>query len=189
MDVPQSVVEGLTLLSDALEDPATDLQAVLSVLTDDLVAAIPLFLGLTVALQVDEYPVIVNTLDVGDAAAVRASLMLPLLPPGATASTGSVVFYSGTAGAFVAMADDARWIFNLDGQPVLDRHLPSCAALTEPVGVHGLTRLSDFHQAVGVLIEDGLTPQDARTELRRRATSNRQTLPEAARHLLSTRFE
>ena len=128
MNLQHLLVEDLTLLSDALDDPVDDLHAVLSVLTDDLAAAIPLYLGLTVMLHVDDDPLVVTTLDAGETVEVRSSLLLPLLPLGATTTTGSVDFYSGTAGAFADLADDARWIFNLDGQPVLDGHLPTTAA-------------------------------------------------------------
>ncbi len=178
-----ALIEGLSLLSDALDDPISDLQAVLSVLTDDLTAAIPSYLGLTVTLHVRDDSVIVSTLDTGDAE-VRASLLLPLLPLGASACTGSVAFYSGSGGAFIELADDARWIFNLAGLPVLDAHL--LPAGVDAVGIRGLTALSDLNQAVGVLVEDGHTPHDAHTELRRRAHHHGQTIPDAARHLLST---
>ncbi|HEY4992107.1 MAG TPA: hypothetical protein VII33_08475 [Nakamurella sp.] len=127
MNLQHLLIEDLTLLSDALEDPVDDLHAVLSVLTDDLAAAIPLYLGLTVMLHVDDDPLVVTTLDAGETVEVRSSLLLPLLPHGATSVTGSVDFYSGAAGAFVDLADDARWIFNLDGHPVLDGHLPPTA--------------------------------------------------------------
>ena len=137
MEYSPALVETLTLLSDALDDPITDLQAVLSVLTDDLAAAIPSYLGLTVTLHVQDDSVIVSTLD-ADPVDVRASLLLPLLPLGASAVTGSVAFYSGSGGAFIDLADDAKWIFNLAGPPVLDAHLP--AAGSDPAGIRGLDR-------------------------------------------------
>ncbi len=183
MENSPALVEGLTLLSDALDDPITDLQAVLSVLTDDLAAAIPSYLGLTVTLHVQDDSVIVSTLDAGPED-VRASLLLPLSPSGSSEVTGSVAFYSGTGGAFIDLADDAKWIFNLDGPPVLDAHLP--VARSDPGGIRGLTALSDLNQAIGVLVEDGHTPHDAHTELRRRAHRDGQSVPDAAARLLDT---
>ncbi len=183
MENSPALVEGLTLLSDALDDPISDLQAVLSVLTDDLAAAIPSYLGLTVTLHVQDDSVILSTLNPGHED-VRASLLLPLLPAGPSEATGSVAFYSGTGGAFTDLADDAKWIFNLHGPPVLDAHLP--AAGSAPGGIRGLTALSDLNQAVGVLVEDGHTPDDAHTELRRRAHHAGQSIPDAARRLLGT---
>jgi hypothetical protein len=184
MEYSPSLVEGLSLLSDALDDPITDLQAVLSVLTDDLTAAVPGYLGLTVTLHVQDNPVVVTTLDAGNTMEIRASLLLPLLPLGADATTGSVAFYSGSGGAFIDLADDARWIFNLDGPPVLDGHLPPVGG--DPDGVRGLPALSDLNQAVGVLVEEGHTQHDAHTELRRRAHRDGQSIPDVVRRLLST---
>ncbi len=183
MDNSPALMEGLSLLSDALDEPITDLQAVLSVLTDDLTAAIPAYLGLTVTLLVQDDSVIVSTLDTSHEE-VRASLLLPLLPLGKNALAGSVAFYSGTGGAFIDLAGDAKWIFNLAGPPVLDAQL--LPAGIDATGIRGLTALSDLNQAVGVLVEDGHTPQDAHTELRRRAHHQGQTIPDAARHLLDT---
>jgi len=178
-----ALVEGLSLLSDALDDPITDLQAVLSVLTDDLAAAIPSYLGLTVTLLVQDDSVIVSTLDTGHEE-VRASLLLPLLPLGESAVAGSVAFYSGSGGAFIDLAGDAKWFFTLDGPPVLDAHL--LPAGIDATGIRGLTALSGLNQALGALIEDGHTPHDAHTELRRRAHRDGQSIPDAARHLLGT---
>ncbi len=183
MENSPELVEGLTLLSDALDDPITDLQAVLSVLTDDLAAAIPLYLGLTVTLHVQDDSVIVSTLAAGHVD-VRASVLLPLSPSGSSEVTGSVAFYSGAGGVFIDLADDAKWIFNLDGPPVLDAHLP--AAGSDPGGIRGLTALSDLNQAIGVLVEDGHNPHDAHTELRRRAHRDGHSIPDAAARLLDT---
>lgn len=185
MDLPHALVEGLTLLSDALDDPLIDLEAVLDVLTDDLIGAVPMYLGLTITLHVEDSPVIISTLNAGETP-IRASLLLSLLPGPDSTSTGSVVFYGGMAGSFADLADDARWIFNLDGYPVLDSHLAPVGATADPARVHGLSAFSDINQALGVLVEDGMTPEDARTELRRRALSAGRELPEIARSLLNT---
>jgi len=182
MGYSPALVEDLTLLSEALDDPMTDLQAVLSVLTDDLTSAIPSFLGLTVTLHVEDNAVIVSTLNSGNPVEVRASLLLQLLPVGVT-TNGSVAFYSGAAGVFIDMADDARWIFNLAGPPVLDSHLLPAGG--DPAGIRGLTALSEFNQAVGVLVEDGHTPEDAHTELRRRANRQGQSVSDTARQVLN----
>jgi hypothetical protein len=184
MGYSPALVEGLSLLSDALDDPMTDLQAVLSVLTDDLTAAVPAYLGLTVTLNVQDQAVVVTTLDAGNTTEVRASLLLPLFPLGESDTTGSVAFYSGSGGAFIDLADDARWIFNLDGPPVLDGHLPPAGG--DPAGIRGLTALIDLNQALGILIEDGYTQNDAPTELRRRAHQAGMNIPDTVRYLLST---
>jgi hypothetical protein len=103
----------------------------------------------------------------------------------AAAAAGSVAFYSGTAGAFVELADDARWIFNLNGPPVLDGHLAAEMNGSQPAGIYGLAAHTDINQAVGVLIEEGHTPDGAREELARRSLGNGWSLSQAALQLLA----
>jgi len=183
MDVPPELIEGLTLLSDALDDPVMDLEAILSVLTDDLVSAIPSYLGMIITLHVDGIPVIVSTLD-GARGEARASLLLSLQPHGRFGSSGSVAFYSGAAGAFVDLADDARWIFNLNGPPILDGHIAAGRDGSDPAGIRGLAAHTNINQAIGVLIEEGHTPDGARNELARRSLRDGRSLPETALDLL-----
>lgn len=179
----QELVEGLSLLADALDDPSVDLKSVLDVLTADLVTSVPGYLGLTVAVQIGGHPVLINTIDIEDADDARATLMLPLSPVNG-GTTGSVVFYSRTSDAFLSMAGEVRWIFNLDGPAPLDAHLPFIGAPAPPVGVRGLTAMCAINQAVGILVVDGYTVPAARAELRRRADRNGQSLPDAAQHLI-----
>ena len=100
VELPQPLIQSLRQLSDAMDDSVADVEAVLSVLTDDLAAAIPYYLGLTITLQVEDSTVIVTTLEPG-LAVIAASLHLPLLPgdgfAGDPYSANSVVFYSGAA--------------------------------------------------------------------------------------------
>lgn len=170
MDEPQDLIESLSLLGEALDDPFDDLNAVLDVLTDDLVAAVPGYVGLTLAVQVGEQPIAINTLNLADAEDVKATLMLPLpLPPANhDGITCSVVFASRTTGAFIHLAGDVRLMFTLDGPAVLDAHLPSAGPPAGSVGVRGLTALCTVNQAIGVLVTDGFTLPAARGELHRR---------------------
>ena len=193
MELPQPLIESLRQLSDAMDDSVADVEAVLSVLTDDLAAAIPYYLGLTITLQVEDSTVIVTTLEPG-LAVIAASLHLPLLPgdgfAGDPYSANSVVFYSGAVGSFAVLAEDARRIFSLHGPALLDAHLyPPAHYETsvrgDPVGILGLAAQSDINQAIGVLLVEGFTPPEARNELRRRATSDGRSMPETARMMLA----
>lgn len=67
-------------LIDALDDPGSDLQAILAVLVDRLIAAVPSFLGLTMTLRVAGRQVTLTAIDPGDLGVVRSSLQLPLDP-------------------------------------------------------------------------------------------------------------
>jgi len=185
MPVPPILIEALTRLSDALDDPVTNLRATLDALADDLTASIPRYLGLTVTVQVNDDKIIANTLNRTSSMVFASSMTLTLLPPGASAATGIVVLYSGARGVFTAVARDARWIFNLDGPPVVDNHLVSTFVPSEPVGTLDLNVRSDFDQAVHALVQGGQTPNQARAEIRRRAIRYVQTLPQAARLLLA----
>ena len=134
LHVPVSpiLIETLTVLSDALDDPDINLESTLVELADDLTVSIPLYLGLTITVQVDEHLVNANTLDPESTMAIASSLTLPLLSLGAASATGSVILYSGARGVFTAIGRDARWIFNLDGPPVVDDHISSTSAPSNP---------------------------------------------------------
>ena len=125
MGVTPALVDDLTTLGDALDDPGTNLAAVCGVLNDSFTAAMPGFLGMTVMVHLDDNPFVISNVDPRRRVAIRASLHLALLPLGSATTTGSISFYSGAPGQFVDLADDVRWIFNLDGRPVLDGHLPT----------------------------------------------------------------
>ena len=83
-------------------------------------------------------------------------------------------------------ADDARWIFNLSGPPVLDGHLAGGRNHAEPAGITGLAAYTNINQAIGVLIEEGHTPAGARDELVQRSVRAGRSLPETALQLLDS---
>ena len=184
MDYSLALTDELDSLTEALDDPGTDLLAVLDVLTDDVSAVIPSFLGLTMTLLLDGNPLTLTAVDEELTSSVKASLTLPLGALTAAAS-GTVVLYAANPGAFVDLAEDSRRIFGLDGQVVIDAHLPSLADPISPAGITGLDDLSVINQAIGVLIELGRTPREAEAELRRRAAEDRRTVLDAAERLLA----
>ena len=81
------------------------------------------------------------------------------------------MFYAATPGAFVDLAAD---ISHARRRPedavILDADVE--VDLWAPQAGGGLGELSTIHQAVGVLIARGDTPQTARVELERRAASS-----------------
>ncbi len=132
----QGVIDPLSVLSDALDGPLEDLPVVFRAVAVDLAGAMPVLLGMTVIVHVDGTPVVLNSVMPENAVPVRASLLLSLLPLGVATTTGSVGFYSGTPGAFLTLADDVCWIFNLDGRPALDEHLPAVPENDTVPGAH-----------------------------------------------------
>ncbi|MGS0686847.1 hypothetical protein ACVBEQ_17180 [Nakamurella sp. GG22] len=121
----QGAIDRLSVLSDALDGPLENLPVVFRAVAVDLAGAMPVLLGMTVMVHVDGTPVVLSSVIPDNAVPVRASLLLSLLPLGVATTTGSVGFYSGTPGAFLTLADGVCWIFNLDGRPALDEHLPA----------------------------------------------------------------
>ena len=123
MDFPRALSGQLSALTDALDDPGTDLQAVLAVLVDDLTVAVPSFLGLTMTLRLGGDPDHADRDRWGPGDHRGASLQLPLDQLAGAGPDSVVVFYAGSPGAFVDMAADTRRAYDLDGQVVVDGHL------------------------------------------------------------------
>ena len=184
MEFPASLSAQLSELTDALDDPGTDLQAILAVLIDDVTAAVPSFLGLRMTLRLAGEPVTLTAVDPGTVGTARSSLQLPLDPLAGAGPGSVVVFYARAADAFVELAADTRRVYGLDGQAQLDRHLPGRG--TDIDVVTDAAQAAVVHRAIGWLIDRGLSPEDAAGELRRRAAATGRTLSAAAQELLET---
>jgi len=185
MSFSHTLAEDLDALTEALGDPVLDLEAVLSVLTDDLTSAVPGYLGFSMTLYRDGTPITMTSLVTTTAAGACASLWLPLAPLGALRPDGHMIFYASAIGAFDDLTADARWMFNLNGAVVVDGHLLPINSPIQP-GFQGLEEFSEINQALGTLIATGLTASDARIELDRRACQDQRTVLDTARGLLST---
>jgi hypothetical protein len=186
MELPPWLPEQLAALSEALDEPGTDLRAVLTVLLDDLAAAVPSFLGLTITLDVEGGPVSLTAIDPASADLAGASMSVPL-DPIARGVTGTVVFYADARGAFIELAADTRRALHLDGEVTLDAHISERgsgrAAALDPIALGNVTAVN---QALGVLLARGYPPEQARVELARLADQDGHTLPVAAQHLLGS---
>jgi hypothetical protein len=181
LETPRSLPDDLDALTEALDDPVLDLEAVLSVLTDDLLTAIPSYLGMSITVIIDGSPCTLNSSAESMRLRAMSSLWLPLDPLGAGGHGGHVVFYARDTGAFDDLADDARWMFSRDGQAVVDRHLTAATGIG-PEGIHGLAEFSDINQALGVLSAMGHA--SAHAELYRRAVGADRTILQTARTIL-----
>lgn len=185
MNFAHPLSDQLDALTDALAHPRTNLQAVVATLADNVTAAVPSFLGLTMTLLQAGRPVTVTAIDADLADAAGTSLRLPLERLAGAAPGSSVVFYAGQPGAFVDLAADTHYAYGLDGDVVLDGHLNP---LTRLAGVHpgvnGSDEMTVINQAIGVLIARGLPPEEADDELLRRAAGHPRGLPGAAADLL-----
>ena len=161
MEITAVLAADLTILTQALDDPDSDVVESVLRLARDVGSAVPSFLGLTVTVHDCEPPFTFTTLEAqvepGD---VRTSLMMALSHEG---SGARVIVYAGTPGAFVDLAADLSWLarHTLAGCE-LDQHLvlPAVASTATP-----LRSASAINQAIGVLIGAGHTPEQAHREL------------------------
>jgi hypothetical protein len=181
MDVPQQVIRQLAALAHALDEPGRDLPSILDVLVDDLARAVPSFLGLTLTVTRDRDAVTLHVLPPELADAVTTSLLVPLNMIGVSGTGGTVVFYAARPGALVDLAADTRFAYGLDGQVVLDQHLPDPVT---PSGVSGPAGLDTIHQGIGILIDCGHLPDEAHSILQQLAVRDEVTLSDAAQRLV-----
>jgi len=153
---PLGCLRTLPRLTNALDDPATDLTDLTDLvasLHEAFLVAVPSGLGLAMTIAVSPDEVTVSTLD-GSSDRAATSLRIPLgawtdLGPGS-----GVVFYAASGGALVVLAADLGRLLDLRDELVLDGHL-------RPGDRHrltsGLDEVSVVQQAVGLLIDRGRT--------------------------------
>jgi hypothetical protein len=161
-----AVAADLSILTAALDEPGTDIAHSLGQLAADAMAAIPTFLGLRVTVNGSDPPFTFTTfvegVGTGD---VRTSLRVALPGVGDVGLLPAVVlvFYAGSPGTFVDLAADLAW---LTARPLsgflLDQHLP---ASTERGAATSLFEASVINQAIGALIGQGYTPEQAEQHL------------------------
>ncbi len=179
MEFSPALAAQLTELSEVLASDGPDLQLVLEMLVVDLSAAIPSFVGLTITLHASGHPITFSTLHPAQPGIARTSLMLPLSLMNDTNPGTTVIFFAANPGAFIDLAADTRWAYQLDGHVELDQHLPGSHGdgalphLPAEPAVTGMDALVAVNQAIGVLIARGHSAKDAEAELRRLAAGRR----------------
>ncbi len=165
MKVTAALAADLGILTAALDEPGTDVAHSLRQLAADATAAVPTFLGLSVTVAGSDPPCTFTTLVEGAGTGdIRTSLRLALSGLGDVGPPAVVlVLYAGSLGTFVDLTADLAW---LTAQPlcdfVLDQHLPASA---EQGSATGLFEASVINQAVGALIGQGCTPEQAERHL------------------------
>jgi hypothetical protein len=177
--ITAAVVEQLRIL-DVDPDRGIGFVEGLSRLSRDVAIAVPSCLAVTLTVAGLGGETSIST--TAEPAPVRASLAVPLF---ALASSGLLILRAGAPGAFVLLADDLDGLLGAGRPPVsLDEHLAWPEAPDEESLV--TTELSSTGQAVGVLVDRGLPPEDARRELQRRAGAADRTVAAVSRELLAS---
>lgn len=172
MPITPGLAAELALLTQALDLPGADVAATLTRLAADAQAAVHSSLGLSVAIKAHGAEFDLTVLAEGtQPEQVRTSLLVPLSTADVSTTSASVtvVLYAASPGAFVDLAADLAWItgraladFRLDEH----RELPAGYTDRSP-----LAAMSDINQALGVLIGDGSTPEQAERILYARAAT------------------
>jgi len=176
----------LAILTEALDEPGTDIAHSLHWLTLDAAVAVTSYLGLSVVVSHSDSPFTVTALAEGALASdIRTSLHLSLLGPNGPQNSPAVaiILYAGSPGAFVDLAADLAWLTARSlSEFILDQHL-SLATGPPPEGQ--LRAASAINQALGVLIGRGYTPQQAHWELDTQAAHAGTDRHTAAYHILA----
>jgi hypothetical protein len=180
----------LALLTEALDLPTADVATSLSLLMAQAAVAVPSYAGLTLRMSVDGTVTEVSTLDgTGSDGSIATSLRfrLPGSAPAVRATEMAapavdIVLYAATPGAFVDLAADLAWLtarsldmFVLDA----DHAHPGAAP-----GALSVSALSIVNQALGVLIGEGRSAEDASDELTLRADASGVARQHAAAQIL-----
>jgi hypothetical protein len=161
-------VDEVVALREALHQLATaaDLEGGLASLLADLRQASPSAVGLEVTTVVAGQDVrVAHFLPGVRTSDVVSSLQVPLREETGGASASGpvrVTFYATRPGAFVDLAAD---LAHAQGLPLDRLELDEARPASTAAGVRGLERVSVIHRAVGVLIAQGVHPDDAQARL------------------------
>jgi hypothetical protein len=180
-----AMVAALGILTEALDEPDTDIAHSLQQLALAAAAAIPTYQGLSVVVPQSDPPfTLTNLADGVKAGDILTSLqvLLPIMGAGDDTGAVAVILYASVPGTFVDLAADLAW---LTGRPMsevtLDGHLSLPAAADVGDQLHAA---SAINQAVGVLIGRGFTPHQAHCHLDIQAATNRTDRHAAAQSIL-----
>jgi hypothetical protein len=181
VETSAALAADLKALTEVLDRPGVDLEALLHAFADDTKRAVDSYLGLTMTMTVDTHPVTLSTMDSTNAA---TSLRVPLDGLGAIEPGSVLLLYADKPGAFIDLAADLTFALGMPPDTLtLDDDL---SPARQPPGVDGLLEQSRVNQALGILIDRGHLPGSAHAELHRLARDARATLPAIAAHLIAT---
>ncbi len=170
MEISAALAAELALLADALGTPRADIADTLGRLASDAGSAVGSYVGLSVAMATHGNQVVVTVLEAGlGATDVRTSVLLPLAPAADVEGGARIalVLFAAVPGAFVDLSADLAWLTGQQPEEFrLDEHLGLAGSAT---GSSTLGAISVVNQALGVLIGDGLTPEEADLYLDARA--------------------
>jgi len=168
----RGLVDNLSTEDDTLTD---SLQALSSLLE----TAVSCYLGFRLTLVIDGWPITLTEFSVVDGERPATSLRLNLSNQGSGVDPDSqIVLYAANPGAFVDLAADIDYLHR-QGHPgdgygsrpavALDIDLPPITLVS---GFLGLTEYETVNRAIGMLIQRGQEPVEARATLHRDARAS-----------------
>jgi hypothetical protein len=192
VDISTAWAADLAALTESLDEPGTDISQTLRQLATDTKIAVHSYLGLSAMFSVGGQRLNFTALeDDAEPDDIRASLRISL-PPRVTGSedptaTASLILFASTPGAFLDLATDLSWLAgSLGGLDtaafVLDEDL---TVLHDPATPSELKARSTIDQAIGVLISQGNTLEQAHQHLDLLAAYTRVDRPTAAETILT----
>jgi hypothetical protein len=185
--IPSDLAADLALLTDALDVPDTDIAATLAALMSDAAAAVSSYVGLSVRVCSRHSHVELTTLESSQRSSITTSLRIPLQTEAALQADTArfvLILYAATAGALVDLAADLTWLTGRSTDELcLDDDIAGKFHLHPP---ESLRSQSAINQAIGALIGQGRTPDQARMELDVRAADSGMKVHAAAVGLLAS---
>ncbi len=179
MKLPAVLAADLAMLTEALDEPDSNIEQTVQRLATDAASVTPTFAGLTAGVYTDgRWTAVTTGHDAAVPADVVASVRIPLT------ERAYVILYATRPGAFVDLAADLSW---LTGRPLAEFVLDAdVAELAATVAADALRTGRTIDQAIGVLIGRGHTPEEAVAELERLALEDSGNRLAAARAILDS---
>lgn len=191
MNIPDALAADLALLDEALDGSVPGISTTLSRLVAHALRAVPSYVGLSLLVRgADLAPWEFTTVDRAPGApriatSLRVGLHETPADEGREPASIELLLFAARPGALVDLAAALAW---LAGRPLsevrVDEDLADPVASLETEAA--LTAWSAHHQALGVLVADGLTLEEAERELEARAAAAGRARSEAAAEILAS---
>ena len=185
MAISDAMAADLRALAEATADEdRVDLRASLNDLCRSADVVVRGFLGLTLSVDHPAGRVTLTALrPAAETTAVASSIHVVLSPFAGVEPESTVTMFAGVPGAFDLLARDLERLSPPHGRvSSRDSHL----RMPPEAERHSVAQLSMVNQAVGILIAQGWTLDDAGEELRRRAFHDGVAVPASAQRIIDT---
>jgi hypothetical protein len=184
VEATSALATELASLTEALDEPGTDLEILLQRLSYHCALAVNSYLGFSIILVIDDEPITFTLFDESvDHLDIATSATLPLDVLGNFGTGSAIAFYAANPGAFIDLSADLSFALGLPpGVIQLDNDMTSP---TRPAA-RGTGDLALRNLAIGVLLDRGHLPEQANAELRRQARQQNVSVATAAQRVIAS---